>query len=499
MWAKDFLAAHPAKKHIINDSWTPSGPFHVGSFRSLIIHDVLRRILNEEKKPVTYHYGFDDFDPLDGVPEGIEVRAEDMGKPLNTVPSPSGKFASFAEEFSEEAKSYHKKVGVEASYYSTSQFYISGEFNQAIRCVLDHSAEIRSIYAEVSGSKKDPNWFPLQVVCPNCGKLGTTIVTGWDGKQVSFTCRPDLVAWAKGCGYQGKTTPFDGAAKMPWRVEWAAKWDYLGVTIESAGKDHGSRGGSYDVSGKILSEVFKKSPPARLPHEYLLLGGKKISSSKVPGVKPGDLFQVMPEELLRFVMVRNRPELALEFDVRGEMLNRLYDEYDRCQAAYLEEGDQDLSDYFKYAQINPDKVDTVRKTRFSDVVNILQLPGMSLELERPETSLRVPYARHWLENYAPEEIKFTVTPSLPDQAKKLSDEQKNYLSQAAEKIDSRDGEKIQADLYTLSQSLGLPAAKAFQAIYLALIGKESGPRAGMLIASQNQDFIKRRFLEASQA
>lgn len=498
MWAQDFLADHPADRQIINDSWTPSGPFHVGSFRSLIIHDVLRRILAQDKKPVTYHYGFDDFDPLDGIPEGFKIDPEDMGKPLHSVPSPSGKFANFAEEFEDQAKEYHRLVGVHASYYRTSQFYISGEFNEAIRSVLDQADKIRSIYASVSGSQKESNWYPLQVVCPNCGKLGTTIVTAWDGDKVSFACRPDLVAWAKGCGYEGAMSPFDGAAKMPWRVEWAAKWEYLGVTIESAGKDHASRGGSYDVSSKILSDVFKKSPPSRLPHEYLLLGGKKISSSKVPGVKPTDLFQVMPPELLRFVMVRNRPQLALEFDIRGEMIGRLYDEYDRCQESYLDQGKQDLADYFYYSQIQESQVDRLRKVRFSEVVNILQLPSMMGELERPEVAVRVPYARYWLENYAPAEVKFTVTKILPDQVKQLSALQKNFLAQAVDQITSTDGEKIQSDLYTLSQDLKLPAAQAFQAIYRSLIGKDSGPRAGMLIASQDPDFIKRRFLEASK-
>ena len=498
MWAQDFLAKNLAKKNILNDSWTPSGPFHVGSFRSLIIHDVLRRILEREKKSVTYHYGFDDFDPLDGIPEGMKLDPQDMGKPLNAIPSPSGKFSSFAEEFEDQAKSFHKKVGIRASYYRTSQFYIKGDFNEAIKLVLDHSDKIRLIYAEISGSKKESSWYPLQVICPNCGKLGTTIVIGWDGEKVSFSCRADLVAWAKGCGFEGKVVPFDGAAKMPWRVEWAAKWAYLDVTIESAGKDHASRGGSYDVSGKILSEVFKKSPPSRLPHEYLLLGGKKISSSKVPGVETSEIFKLMPGELLRFIMVRNRPQLALEFDVKGEMLNRTYDEYDRCQAAYLDQGDEDLAEYFYYSQVDPTHIDSSRKARFSDVVNILQLPGMVGELERPEVSARVPYAKYWLENYAPEEIKFTVTSNLPEQSKKLSAEQKRYLAQAAERVNSTDGEKIQADLYTLSQKLGLSAPKAFQAIYLSLIGKDSGPRAGMLIASQNLDFIRRRFLEASK-
>lgn len=496
MWAQDFLANHPANKHVINDSWTPSGPMHIGSFRSMIIHDVLRRVLEEEKKEVTYLYGFDDYDPMDGIPTGFKGYEEHLGKPLVNVPARSAKFANFADEFIEENKGYHKVLGVRSESYRTSELYRSGKFNGAIKKVLDNAKVIRLIYKEVSGSERPSDWYPVQAICPNCGKLGSTYVSAWDGQEATFECRKDLVPWAKGCGYKGKTSPFDGRSKMHWRVEWVAKWDLFDVTIEAAGKDHANKGGSFDTGAKIIKEVFGKKPIAAFGHEFFLLGGKKMGSSKGLVVTPSDALDMFAPEVLRFLLVRTRPSQAIEIDLR-KIVPQTYDEYDRCQEAYLDKTNQDLADYFYYSQINPQKVDGLRKARFSNVANLLQLPSLKEELERPEVAARVSYASDWLKKYAPEETKFTIQEGLPSAVSKLTLEQKEFLTLASNIVEEEDGEVLQAKLYELSQSMKLPSAKAFQAVYLSLLGKESGPKAGMLITSQKPDFIKKRFLDSA--
>src|SRR5581483_5746612 len=202
MWAQDFLAEHSADKHIINDSWTPSGPMHIGSFRSMVIHDVLRRVLEENKKSVTYLYGYDDYDPMDGIPVGFNGYEEHLGKPLVNIPAKTKGFKNFADEFISENKRNHQVLGIRADHYRTSELYRGGKFNDAIKKVLDRAEVIRRIYREVSGSSRPDDWYPVQVICPNCGKLGSTYVNAWDDKEVAFTCRKDLVPWAKGCGYQ---------------------------------------------------------------------------------------------------------------------------------------------------------------------------------------------------------------------------------------------------------------------------------------------------------
>lgn len=496
MWAQDYLAKHPAKKHIINDSSTPSGPYHIGSLRSPIIHDVLTRVLTEEKREVVVQYGFDDFDPFDGLPVGLSKDfAPELGKPLFKVPSPSGKFANFGEEYSKAFEELLKTLGVKATHYRTSELYQSGKFDLAIRKVLDQADKIRTIFAEVSGSKRDPRWFPFQVICPNCGKLGTTIVLGWDGKEVNFECRKDLVAWAQGCGFKGQISPFGGTGKMNWKVEWAAKWDLFGVTIEAAGKDHASAGGSFDVAEKIYEEVFGKTPFPRFPHEFFLLKGKKMAASKGLVITGPQALEVMPPEVFRFLLVRSRPMQAIEIDF-SQVVPKAYDEYDRCQTAYLEKTDQDLADYFYYGQVNPKKIDGEQKLRFSDVTNMVQLPSMKEELDKPEVRPRLQFAKAWLEKYAPEEIKFLVQEKLPSEVKSLTAEQKEFLKEAVANL-GPDSDVVQASLYELSKKLGLTPAAAFQAVYLSLIGKPSGPRAGMLLASLPKTFVKERFLEAA--
>jgi len=37
-------------------------------------------------------------------------------------------------------------------------------------------------------------------------------------------------------------SPYGGNGKLPWKVDWAAHWKVVGITIEGAGKDHASKG-----------------------------------------------------------------------------------------------------------------------------------------------------------------------------------------------------------------------------------------------------------------
>ena len=52
---------------------------------------------------------------------------------------------------------------------------------------------MREIYRRVANVQHPDTWHPISVICPNCGKVGTTIVTDWDGERVFYECRPDLV------------------------------------------------------------------------------------------------------------------------------------------------------------------------------------------------------------------------------------------------------------------------------------------------------------------
>ncbi len=496
-WA-DTLLEGRKNKEVINDSWTPSGIVHMGSLKGPIIHDTLFRILKERKQEVTFMYGFDDMDPIDGIPPDLKGLFEKyLGIPIFLAPSPDGK-GSFGDFYGNKMKHILDTLDIHPDrLYKTSEVYKSGEFDNAIRYVLNNADAVRKVYEEVYKKPIANDWYPLQVICPNCGKLGTTNVTGWDRKEVAFICEKNLVQWAEGCDFTGKISPFKGNAKMPWKVEWAAKWWTFGVTIEGAGKDHASAGGSYDVAMKLCKEVFKKETPLKIAYEFFLSGGKKMSSSKGTGLTGEELLEALPPEVVRFLMIKNPPNQAVEFTPRDtDTIQNLFDEYFKAADTYYQKSDENLARAFELSQIgSPKRIPALRMRVISQLV---QMPNKEEEIRREGLEEWSRFARVWVEKYAPESEKFLVQEKVPQAAKSLSETQKHYLQTIANCIDKNwNAEDFQKKLYESAKDLGVLPKEAFSAIYLSLIGKDHGPKAAWLLLSLEKEFIKKRFTEVT--
>ena len=89
-WADKLLEGRKGDEWI-NDAWTPSGMVHMGSMKGPVMHDVLFRMLKERGTNVKFTYGFDDADPLDGLPpELMKTHEKYLGVPINIAPSPDG-------------------------------------------------------------------------------------------------------------------------------------------------------------------------------------------------------------------------------------------------------------------------------------------------------------------------------------------------------------------------------------------------------------------------
>lgn len=493
-WA-DKLLQNQKGPQLINDSFTPSGVVHMGSLKGPVIHDTFYKILKSQGKKVRFRYGFDDMDPIDGLAPNLQEKfSKYLGVPLFLVPSPDGK-GSFADYFSEKMTGILDILEINPDLYKTHEIYKKGEFDAAIKVVLDHADKIRKVYGEIYHKTIPDTWYPFQVICPKCGKLGTTKVTGWDGKEVSFSCEKNLVTWATGCGTIGRISPFGGRGKMPWKVEWASKWATFGVTIEGAGKDHASAGGSYDVAMKICKEVFEKTPPLKLGYEFFLSGGKKMSSSKGLGMTGEELLEVLEPRVARFLMIKVDPVRAVEFTPRGtDIIPKLYDEYQKSANAYFEKKDEESGRAFELTQIDKPKVPP--QARFSVLAQLIQMPNMQEEIQKAGYGDWAKYARIWVDKYAPDSEKFIVAKELPEEAKNLSREQKDYLRKIATELEKKwNPEDFQKELYVWSKELAIPSKDAFAAIYLALIGKNHGPKAGWLILSLEKKFIQKRFNE----
>jgi lysyl-tRNA synthetase class 1 len=518
--AKEIIASGKYKPYWVDDMKTPSGKIHVGSLRGTVIHDLVYKALLDQGPKAKFTWVFDNHDPMDGMPVYLEKAkwAKYLGMPLFQIPAPDGKAENYARYFANEFIQVFNQIGCQPQVLWASDFYLSGRMNDDIRLCLDKTAEIKKIYEKTYKKKLPADWYPFQVVCPKCGKESTTKVTAWDGEKVSFECRIDAVDWTKGCGTKGKVSPFSQkdhfSGKLPWKVDWAVKWKVIGVTVEGAGKDHMTAGGSHDIASQVCEKVLGYPTPYPINYEFFLIGGKKMSSSKGLGSSAKEMSEILPPYLLRFLFVKTDYKQAIGFDPRGNLaIPDLFDEYDKCWEAYDKGGDEKLARIYELSQVGkiPEKEKGFFIPRFREVANYLS-QGFSLDeivgklaetkkgkIDDSEMGIikeRVKYAKIWLEKYAPDEYRFEMTERAPEQVKSLSSSQRNYLKGII-KIFNEDetAESLQISLYELAKQLKVPTAGAFAAIYLSFIGKTHGPRAGMLLSKIGKEKTIQRIKE----
>lgn len=518
MWVDllvDDLLRGRAGPHVINDAKTPSGHVTVAHLRGVLMHDCILRALRDRGVAAEFLYGFDDYDPMDDLPPYLPPEyAQYMGMPFARIPAPDGEALSYGHYYAEEFRRVFEQLGAHPRIYRTSELYAAGRFDRAIRLALDHVEEIREVYREITHSRRvDDTWWPIQVLCERCGRIGSTAVRAWDGREVEYACLPDKVAWAKGCGHEGRRSPFGGGAKLLYRVEWPAKWDLFGVTVEGAGKDHMTRGGTHDVARALSERLFHRPAPYSFAYEFLLFGGRKMSTSKAVGATAAEILEVLRPELARFLIIRPHPRKQVEFDPGGDTIPRLYDEFDRAAAAYFGDApNPDLARTFALSFVNGEPPRCYRP-RFTKVVYLIQMPSVEIseaiarekgapltEADRRELELRVTDARRWLATYAPDHYKFEVRPTLPEAAVTLTAAQRQYLGRVAEALRARSwrGEELHAYLHLLKEEMGLSPRAAFGAIYLAFLGKDSGPQAGWFLTALDREFVLRRLEEAAR-
>ena len=499
--------------HIINDSKTPSGRAHVGALRGVLIHDVMFRLLKEKGFNVRYTFGVDDFDPLDEIPYGKDEHYQQyLGMPLCNVPPPPNSSATDMSDFYiSEFFTVFDYLGVRAETYRLRDIYRAGEFDEAIDNILRHAPVVRQIYKQVSGSDRADNWFPFQVVCEQCKRIGTTQVTAYDGKEVTYSCRPDLVKWATGCGYQGKVSPFSGNGKLPWKLEWVAKWATRGITIEGAGKDHTTKGGSRDVAAHCLKQIFNKPAPLNIPYEFFLVEGAKMSSSRGIGVAATDMAEFLPPETLRFLMLRPQPNRPINFSPDEKSVVKLFNEFDRCHAQYFQTGvAEDVKEVYRLSEVNPEGdyhapdiqlLQALVQMPHIDVVEEIRKrkTGELTDIDLKHLQRRIASIKYWLNKYATDEEKLELKQSLPDIAKTLSAAQGAFLNLLAIKLPNAvwQGDKLQTLIFDVARVTPIKQQDAFQAIYKALFGRELGPRAGNLFEFLDLDFLVSRFREIS--
>jgi lysyl-tRNA synthetase class 1 len=513
-WTEE-VAAKCSGPQIVNDSKTPSGRVHVGALRGVLIHDAIFRTLRAKEIPARYLFGVDDFDPVDEIPKGEDAHfGKYIGWPLCNTPAPCGGEGDMAEHYMREFWQVFEELGVVVERYRMRDIYRSGKFNEPIDFILRNADKVRRVYKEVSNSDRPEHWHPYQVICEKCGCVATTEVHRYDGEFVHYRCLPNRVVntklnLGKGCGHEGKVSPFNGNGKLPWKLEWVAKWVVFPVTVEGAGKDHSTKGGSRDVSEACLRAIYGTEPPLRVPYEFFLVGGAKMSSSRGLGASARDMASLLPPDVLRFLMIRTKPNSPVNFDVKEEGIVKLFNEFDRFHTRFHSgQANADESMVCRLACLR--EPENYRTANFQLVSAMVQLPhldevremekrigGNLTEVERQHLEQRIRSAREWVENFATEEEKTHLQETLPARAESLTQPQRAFLNSLADALEKTkwEDDALQTTIFDVARTTPVEQGSGFKAIYRVLLDREAGPKAGNLLAFLDRDFVVKRLRE----
>jgi lysyl-tRNA synthetase class 1 len=496
--------------HVLATAITPSGPIHVGNMREVLTTEAVSRGVVDAGGQAELIYIGDTFDPLRKVYPFLSDSYEDhVGRPLSDIPCPCGSHDSYAQHFLQPFLSSLEELGVTPTVHLAHTLYQEGAYNEAINAALNHADDIRRILNSIANRDLPKGWVPFTVRCPDCGRLAGE-VTGYDWPHISYHC--------SSCDEDGEVDVEDGGVgKLPWRVDWPARWKMFDVTFEAFGKDHAAAGGSWDTGQAIVQDIFEHAAPMPLVYEFIHLKGQgAMHGSTGTAIAAEDMLQMTPPEVLRFLLMKSEPSRHIEFDAGFGLLD-LVDEYDRYERAYYGEEDVELKEGKRIYELSqpswmPPKhlpvqvpyrhlVTVVQiADDFDDMLAILRRNGEINQLSeyaRRKLRDRLEKVNYWLDHFAPDEVQFEVQDTLPNID--LSTDQQRFFVTLSDKMEDIpwDAETIHQTIYDAAEAHNLSAGAAFRALYLILLGQKKGPRAGYFIHSLGREFMLQRLNEAA--
>jgi len=384
-----------------------------------------------------------------------------------------------------------ERLGIRPEVYRADVLYKEGKYNDAIKTAFSRKDDIARILKEVSGRDVPEGWSPFDAICKVCGRTNTTHVTGFDldAETVDYVCS---------CGSQG-TVSMAGGGKLVWRVDWPARWPIFRVTVEPFGKDHATAGGSYDTGKRISEEIYGYPAPFPMVYEWIHLKGVgAMHSSTGIVVTIQEMLDVVPPEVLRYLIIRNKPEKHIEFDP-GLPLLSLVDEYDQRK------GDERAIELSNVSKSGPFEipfrhmVTAVQIARGDEeqLFVALKRSGYDVISRREEILGRARNVQVWLEKYAPKYVKFQLQETLPAAVNNLTPAERQALGLLAGRIEDKTAAEIHDLVYVVAKEMNLDSKKFFQAIYLTFLGDRQGPKVGWFLASLDRDFVRSRLAAAA--
>lgn len=496
----ELIARHPDGEIIVSSGVSPSGTYHLGTLREVLTAEVIAVELERRGRQSRHLHIVDDLDPFRKVPVNLpEDYSQYLGRPLCDVPAPDGSDRSYADYFLADLLDAASKMKLKMETVRSHEKYRSGFFVPAIETALEHTADIRRILEEVSGRKLEDQWSPVQIIEDGLLKNRQFVSIDTTAKTITYVDKHDAHA----------TVDYSaGAVKLSWRVDWPARWAHMHVDCEPFGRDHATKGGSYQTGEVICREVFGEPAPYPVPYNFIMKTGetKKMSKSAGDVITAADLLNILPPEIVWFFLLRFGPDKELFFD-QGDTLLRLFDQFAELSAKSDKTAtEQQLLDLCLF------KVDelTVSNVPFSHLVASYQAAlrdadktlAVIARTEHAQTvtdqadiiKRELQFIDSWLDNWAPDDVKFALRESVTDAD--FTEQETTFFKLLAEKVsgapEDADGSWFHEAIYACKDTAGLEPKAMFAALYNLLIDQTHGPRAGWFLSILPRDWLIKR-------
>ena len=525
---------------------TPSGTVHIGNFREIITVDLVVRALRDalgDRGAVRFLYSWDDYDVFRRVPDNLpngDDYTRYLRMPIGHVPDPYGEASSFARMNELRLERLLPIVGIDPDYRYQAARYESSEYAAEIRRALERRATIRDI---LNGQRTTPlaeDWWPITIFSRFNKKDDTTILS-WDGEwEIRYRCN------ATG-NEEGIDLRTSGVTKLRWRIDWPMRWAYERVDFEPAGKDHHTKGGSFDTARQIVKAVYDTEAPISFQYDFIGIkgGSGKMSSSSGEVIGLDKVLDIYQPEIVRWLFAAIQPNAEFTISFDGDV-NKIYEDYDRGERIYfgLEQVSPKRTEHarriYELAQVGdvPERcpfqipfrhmctlIQITQGNVAQAVVRAMEMGRVAQALERmlghpesrppvseppvsqpsvsqPPTTYdresqrrleqRARCAWEWVNKYAPEEFRFLLRPidaPLPPCSAAIRNAIAALNRELSLRFDEYNERDIKNLIYDAARNADVEPADLFTALYLVLIAKPKGPRLPGLIRAIGRNHI----------
>ena len=469
---------------IFETGYGPSGLPHIGTFgevaRTTMVRNAFEQISDIPTRLICFS---DDLDGMRKIPDNVpnpEALKKHLQKPLTSVPDPFNTYESFGEHNNAMLRRFLDTFGFDYEFYSATQFYHSGKFDEVLlRAARNYQAIMDIMLASLREERRE-TYSCFLPISPKTGKVLYVPMLDVDGEK-------GLITFIDEDGEEITQTVTGGNAKLQWKPDFGARWAALGVDFEMYGKDHSTNTPIYD---KICRVLGARAPEHFTYELFLDEKGEKISKSKGNGISIDEwLTYASADSLSYFMYLKPKTAKRMHFDV----IPKAVDEYHQQLRAFH---DQDLTQrlnnpVYHIHNANVPKSDMV--ISFSMLLNLASVASSDnkeglwgfIKRYAPDSS---PEKNPQLDEAAGFAVKYFRDFVAPTRIfRKPSDKERLALQDLASRLgswdDSIDAELLQTLVFSVGKDHHFdPLRDWFRAIYEVIFGASQGPRFGGFIA-----------------